>query len=202
MSTLLPPNASPLERALDESAATRLAAVPVDVVGLLYDPQRIPAQLLPWLAWAWSVDEWSPDWTEAQQRAAVAASFTVHQLKGTRGAVRRAVEAIYASARITEWFENGSEPGTFDVDVEVTDEPVTEQTIADLIRVVTASKNVRSHFDLRVIATVRGTVRTAAGTSGGDIVTVLPWYQREITSTGSVRHAAALTSYDTVEVFP
>ena len=53
--SLLPHNASPQERAI-EAATARLADVPVPLRDL-WNPETCPAELLPWLAWAFGVDE-------------------------------------------------------------------------------------------------------------------------------------------------
>ena len=51
---LLPANATPLERALAETTA-RLSDVAVPIRDL-WSPENCPTELLPWLAWALSVD--------------------------------------------------------------------------------------------------------------------------------------------------
>jgi phage tail P2-like protein len=92
VSNLLPPNATAQEHALDDSMA-RLGAVQIGIVKL-WNPQTCPANLLPWLAWALSVDEWDETWSEQQKRAMVAASYDVHSHKGTPYAIRRALAAL------------------------------------------------------------------------------------------------------------
>lgn len=101
--TLLPSNATAQEIALD------LATSRVGDVGAplrpLWDPETCPAALLPWLAWALSVDEWEPEWPEDRKRQVIAASVEVHRKKGTRAAVRQAVAAAgYGDAQIVEFF--------------------------------------------------------------------------------------------------
>lgn len=91
MTSLLPPNSTPLERAL-EGASQRLDAVPVPI-DTLWSAGRCPAPLLPWLAWSLSVDTWEADWPETVKRAVIAASFRVHQRKGTVASVREALAA-------------------------------------------------------------------------------------------------------------
>lgn len=101
--TLLPDNATAQEIALD-LATSRIGDVTVDIRAVM-NPQACPAHLLPWLAWALSVDEWDAEWTEATKRAAVAASVGVHRRKGTRAAVRAAIAAAgYGDAELVERF--------------------------------------------------------------------------------------------------
>ena len=101
MSDLLPPNRTPLEAALDRTTS-RLGDVPVPIKDL-WSPNRCPVALLPWLAWALSVDEWDSDWPEARKREAIAASIEFHRYKGTVWSVREALRRIgYKEVEIEE----------------------------------------------------------------------------------------------------
>jgi hypothetical protein len=84
--SVLPPNASAQERTL-EDVAWRLTDPP-DIAEVT-DPSAIPASLLPWLAWAMSVDVWTSAETEAVKRNSVATSIELHRLKGTVEGFRR-----------------------------------------------------------------------------------------------------------------
>jgi len=55
--SVLPPNATPFERNL-ESAGWRLGDDGPAGIRSLWNPQSIPAALLPWLAWALGVEAW------------------------------------------------------------------------------------------------------------------------------------------------
>lgn len=109
---LLPPNATALERALAQAAS--MPHTP-EVLAWLGDSQRCPVELLPWLAWAVSVDEWQDDWTEARKRAAVRAAVELHRKKGTPWAVLRALavhgfedcEIIEYASFLQAWQESG-----------------------------------------------------------------------------------------------
>lgn len=101
MSNLLPPNATIQEHALDDSTA-RVGAVPVEITKL-WNAETCPIDMLAWLAWALSVDEWDETWTEAQKRATVSASYTVHSHKGTPFAIKSALQALgYDNVQIKE----------------------------------------------------------------------------------------------------
>jgi len=64
--SLLPPNATALEHAAD-AAMARIADVNVPIRDL-WNPDLCPEALLPWLAWALSVEPWDADWPVWQQR--------------------------------------------------------------------------------------------------------------------------------------
>ena len=113
--SLLPPNATAAEVAI-EAAAARVGAVPVPIRDS-WNPATCPAALLPWLGWAFSVDDWDPQWSEERQRAVVAAAVEVHRRKGTRGAVLAALAAAgWPSAEVFEGWGRHFYDGSFSHD--------------------------------------------------------------------------------------
>ena len=99
--TLLPHNVTAAELALE--AVLRDAFTPPVPLREIWDPATCPVALLPWLAGAFSVDDWDPDWSEDARRAAISQAFPVHQKKGTVGAVKKAVAAAgYGDAVVVE----------------------------------------------------------------------------------------------------
>lgn len=112
--SLLPPsNTGAAEYALEQVSA-RIEDFR-DTIRPLWSVEDCPEALLEQLAWALSVDEWEPDWTEASRREVVRRSVTIHRKKGTIGAIRRALIASgYGDAEIIEGartqFYNGAAP--------------------------------------------------------------------------------------------
>jgi len=113
--SVLPTGATPLEKALLTAELAALADVDVERVATIWDPHNCPDRLLPWLAWALSVDVWDNEWPEATKRRVIAASPAVHRLKGTSGAVRRALDAVAVDAQLVEWWQSvpAGRRGTF-----------------------------------------------------------------------------------------
>lgn len=171
MSSLLPPNATDQERALEETAS-RLSGVPVPL-RQLWNPDTCPANLLPWLAWAFSLDEWSDTWTEAQQRAAIKASYGVHRSKGTIGAVKQALAALGFTVRVQEWFNQipAGNPYTYRLLLEVDQVGYGQADLQKLLDVVDASKNLRSHLDTIVpqVASSAEVFVAAAALAGSEL---------------------------------
>lgn len=198
--SLLPMNATPQERALAETVS-RISDVPV-LVRESHDPQRCPESLLPWLAWAYSVDEWQPHWTTQQKRDVVASSVEVHRRKGTLKAVIETVQSLGYRTKIVEWFENNQPEFTFDVNIYITDQPVNAQTIASARRMVTAAKNERSHFDINLIPTTENklTVKTAALLSR--VIRVGPYQPKLVSASGVMNVVSAVFMRRTIRVEP
>ena len=105
MTTLLPPNSTALETAVDLAAAKSIESIPEKIIYDQWHPQFCPVHLLGFLAWALSVDDWSPDWPEDTKRAVIAASLEVHQHKGTLASVHRVLTALSVSTDIYEYPE-------------------------------------------------------------------------------------------------
>jgi phage tail P2-like protein len=102
--SLLPSSSSALERELAALSA-RLDEIDPAVISTIWDAWRIPAALLPWLAWALSVDLWDDAWSEITKRQACAESPAYHRIKGTRKAVETALNYSGRSWTLTEWFD-------------------------------------------------------------------------------------------------
>jgi len=145
-SDLLSPNATTAERALALTVA-RLSDVPVPVA-TLWNPATCPAAVLPWLAWALSVDHWDTTWSETVNRAKVAESLRLHATKGTPAAVEQAVVVAGApNARVVEWWEYAGDPYHFSVEVDLAEDAVTVAIQEAVESTIAAFKNVRSVCD-------------------------------------------------------
>jgi len=146
MADLLPINATPLERDLANTTA-RISDVPVPV-DTMWDPDNCPEALLPWLAWAMSVDEWDSTWTTAYKREVIKASVNIHRHKGTIGALRDALSALGMDLTVVEWFEEDPKARayTFAVNVVLNTQPMTLEEQQRIFSIVDAYKNKRSEL--------------------------------------------------------
>ena len=169
MNSLLPPNASPLERDL-EAIITESADLPIQIRSL-WDPWSCPASLLPWLAWAVSVDDWQDAWPEQIQRQAIEASFEVHRYKGTPYAVQRALDSLGIRTEVVEWWEpQGSGlPGTMRVTALLNDNIsggeglINAEMLSLVTRAVEKAKRGSIHFDVELGIALAEAFTLAAG---------------------------------------
>ena len=127
-SRLLPTGSSPLEVAAAKACA-EIEKTPVRIREL-WNPDTCPANLLPWLAWAFSVDRWDDKWPEATKRAVIRDAYFIHCHKGTIGAIRRVVEPLGYLIEVREWWQLNEEPGTFRIVVGVLEQGITEEICA------------------------------------------------------------------------
>ena len=170
---LLPSNATQLEIDL-ALTMDRITDVPV-LVREVWDPDLCPAALLPWLAWAFSVDTWDSRWTESQKRETIRTSIRVHKYKGTIGAVKEALIALGFGAEVIEWFNQSPEgdPYTYKLKLEADQIGVDLAGLMKILDVVDYSKNLRSHMDaFEVSAKSDATVYVGSAAGVGSEITL------------------------------
>jgi len=202
MTNLLPPNAKQLERLAAEALA-QIERVPVPIRDLL-NPDRCPVQLLPYLAWAFSVDRWDSTWSEATKRQVIKGSYFIHSRKGTIGALRRVVEPLGYLIEIVEWFNTVPEgvPGTFALKVGVLDTGITEEMYQELERLIDDAKPVTRHLTgLAISLESNGNLNISVALYEGDEIDVYPPVMRDIEVSGTIGVVGREHSIDTLDVY-
>lgn len=169
--SILPPNASQLERDIDRVVADRMDGLSL-AISALWSADEALEEHLPWLASAVSVDVWKGHWPEHVKRQAIKASFDVHRLKGTYGAVRRALDALGVRSVLTEWFETDGAPYTFKIRayageyLDPSKTPLLDSDYETLLRdVIDAVKPVRAQFEFELAARLPMTLAPIAHAS-------------------------------------
>ena len=160
--SLLPPNASDLERALETLVGAR-----IDDIGLplrdLWSADNCPEELLPWLAWALSIDQWSTEWPLNIRRARVAAAIAIQRIKGSAQSLSDVIASFGGSLVLREWFQMDPPgvPHTFEVlatlggqSADVPSAEFVDAVIAEVAR----TKPVRSHFTFTLGLSARGAI--------------------------------------------
>ncbi|MEC9305270.1 MAG: phage tail protein I [Pseudomonadota bacterium] len=112
--SLLPENASSLERAFERAFLDLLGEIEAPFPGLL-DPQQTPAEFLPYLANDRGVAEWESAAADNQKRKTVAAAWPMQRLAGTREALDRAIRLANFDAVFYPWHETGGAPFTLEI---------------------------------------------------------------------------------------
>ncbi|MDE1910734.1 MAG: phage tail protein I [Pseudomonas sp.] len=200
---LLPGNSTPLERHAAKALA-QIQRVPIPLRQLC-NPNTCPVPLLPYLAWAFSVDRWDSNWTEATKRAAIRSSRYIHAHKGTIGALRRVVEPLGYLIEVMEWWQTVPEgvPGTFALKVGVLDTGITEEMYLELTWLIDDAKPVTRHLTgLAISLETKGAMNIGVALYEGDVIDVYPPVQRDINVTGYIGVVGREHSIDTLDVYP
>lgn len=175
ISQLLPTGSTPLEKRAAEILKTAVEN-PVIIADLI-NPDKCPAPLLAYLAWAFSVDKWDENWTEEVKRIAIKQSFFIHKHKGTIAAIKRVIEPIGYLIELKEWFNMQPQgiAGTFNLTIEVPESGLNEQTYNELVRLIEDVKPVSRHLtQLAIAISPTGNLNAFFGQNSGEIITVYP----------------------------
>ena len=143
----LPPSYLPKEHALDRLRGaiygTSLRELPTVATQVL-NPKETPQRLLDTLAHFYSVDFYRRDFTQSEKREVIASSIELKRLKGTIGAVTKALSNLGLGVEIAEWYSYGGEPFRFKLDIDSGSREITQE-LSDLVYEMTQEyKNARS----------------------------------------------------------
>ena len=159
--SLLPANSRTLERELAHLTA-QLETIEVPF-SRIWDADSCPAEYLPFLAYAWSIDEWDDAWSVETQRDVISNSIWVHQRKGTLSAVKRALALMNYDLSLYEWFETAPKgaPGTFSIQVEANSINIFD-SVAQIRAAIDAVKRLSAHYIIYFATTINATIATYA----------------------------------------
>ena len=181
--TILPLNSTAFETAAEEVTTAVLENLRPQS-RYLWNPGKCPEHLLSHLAWALSVDVWDNNWDVDVKREVLKNAYEVHSVKGTIGALRTALKPVKYQCEIVEWFQkpqsSSPKPYTFDIKVIATNgQNFSERNYLNIIRIINAAKNARSHFNLKISNEIRGIRFNKACTVSGELVKVYPFRIKE-----------------------
>jgi len=179
--SLLPRNATPLEHQAAQALA-QIQRVPIPL-RQLYNPDRCPLPLLPYLAWAFSVDRWDSQWPESAKRSAIRSAYYIHSRKGTLGSLRRVVEPLGFVIEVVEWWQTVpfGPRATFAMNISVSEIGITEQMYQELTWLIDDAKPLTRHLvSLDIILETRVDSHAAIAIDDGDEIEVYPWVNPDI----------------------
>jgi phage tail P2-like protein len=200
---LLPSTSTPLERQAAQALA-QIQRVPIPL-RTLYNPDLCPLPLLPYLAWAFSVDRWDSKWTEAAKRAAIRSAYYIHSRKGTIGSLRRVVEPLGYLIEIIEWWQTVpvGPRATFKLKVGVLDTGITEEMYQELTWLIDDARPLTRHLTgLAISLETTGSVHIGACITEGDEIDIYPPTQRDIEVTGYIHQGGREHQIDTMDIYP
>lgn len=200
--SLLPGNSTPLERQAAQALA-QIQRVPIPL-RTLYNPDQCPLPLLPYLAWAFSVDRWDSKWAESAKRSAIRAAHYIHSRKGTIGSLRRVVEPLGYLIEIIEWWQTVpiGPRATFALKVGVLDTGITEEMYQELTWLIDDAKPLTRHLSgLAISLETEGHLNIQVTLYEGDEIDVYPPAMKDIEITGHFGVVGREHSIDTLDVY-
>lgn len=200
--SILPGNLPELER-LIESTEQRITELDIPIE-TLWNPWECPAVVLPWLAWAVSVDVWDTNWTEQTKRQVIAASPYLHSIKGTPLAVKTALETLNLDSDYREWheLEPKGAPGTFEIDVYVSDSGITQNLINNADLSIKRNKRATAHYQLKISLLSKSEMRIGCASISSFSPTIYPHYQSDISSGTAISIATASKFINKTTIYP
>ena len=163
--SLLPLNATALERALEAAVAA-----PIDVpIRTLWSSADCPAHLLPYLAWALGVEDWDPDWPVAVKRAAVANAFQIHREKGTLAGLKRLLDTAGAEYEYTE------RPAGVPMTAKLAIFNSNAVYLPDIAPAINRVKRLSLDLDIELRAAVMGEIPVAGGLGAVTVIEISDW---------------------------
>lgn len=198
--SLLPPNATALERDI-EQATSRAVDAEIDT---LWDADRIPEHLLPWLAWAVGVRQWSPEWSEVRKRKAVKSALGIRRYAGTKGAMNSVLEAHgIEHGSIKEWFDYGGQPGCFRLELNVDGIGLSARAYQQLFDGLNQAKRLSAHFDpAKVSMATRGKGHVGIGRHASGFITLTPHRSTHIETRGHFRTSTGQQASTSITLTP
>lgn len=144
---LLPPNHTPFESDL-ETVSSRISDIPVTIRDL-WNPDTCPLELLPWLAWALSIDSWKDYWPESVKRARLRNAIAISKRKGTRQSLNDVIASFGIEMELDETNANLA-PFQFNIKIDVNNVGAQNSEFTrDIVEEISRTKRSASYFELQ-----------------------------------------------------
>lgn len=171
MSSLLPPNATALEKAI-EQLGEKITALPVPFVSL-HRIDSCPEQFLPWLAWEHRVEYWNPDWSEADKRNAITNAETFNAQRGTRSSLQSLLDTVVTGYQLIAWHQFNPKGTPYTFVVRVPDQILLSiEQLAQIYTAVDATKSQRDLYSVDARVKTDGHMVVAGAVHFGESVTL------------------------------
>lgn len=145
--SLLPINHSVFERSL-ELTSSRIDNIPTPIRDV-WNPQTCPLELLPWLAWAYSIDSWKDYWPESVKRSILEKAIEVSKRKGTRQSLLDVVSSFGIEMNIDETSTTLA-PFQFNVEIDINTVGAQDNEFTrDVVNELSRTKRSSSYFELQ-----------------------------------------------------
>ena len=169
MSSLLPPNATKLEKNI-EQLGEKISSLPVPFVDL-HRIDRCPVTHLPWLAWQHRVEYWQPEWSEPEKRNAISESESFNAQRGTRSSISSLLSTVVDNFQLKAWHElqPPQQPFTFVVMIS-TQHLLSIEQLLQVQTAIDATKSARDNYSISARIQSEGSFFIGAACISGETV--------------------------------
>lgn len=200
--SLLPENATPLERAFERAFADLLEEIDAPFPELL-DPHQTPPAFLPYLAADRGVNEWDANASDEEKRATVAAAWPTKRLAGTRRALELAVRSLGLEPEVIAWHKTDPAGTPYSLHVIAVNSDVLDaDTQTRLEARLEAAKAERDVLTLEVVGESRGWAYVGAVTYDGEATQIYPYVAEDAEVRGLFTIGLGLDTIDAASVYP
>lgn len=168
MSSLLPPNATKLEKNI-EQIGQRTTQLPIPFVEL-HRVELCPVQFLAWLAWDHRVEYWRSDWNEAEKRQAISESKAFNAQRGTRSSIENLISKSANNYQLKAWHEFNPPQPPFTFVVIINELSVSIEQLLQIQTAVEATKSARDNFSISAKVVSSGQFQMTGACHSGETV--------------------------------
>ena len=185
--SLLPNHKSKFDKKIDEFIGLRFEGLDLGAIDTL--ASSCPESLLPILAASFDVD--IDGLSQSEDRELIKNAFEIHYYSGTFYSLNKALSALYADAKVKEWFDYSGLPYHFKLELDASKNGVSPQTLKRSDEIINTYKNVRSVYDgASIKATASINLKAYSYTFSGENISVDPYVVSNISQRASFKIGA------------
>jgi phage tail P2-like protein len=103
-----------------------------------------PVSVIPALAWEMGVTYWEESWSEEQKRGALKSAAAVNKIRGTPGAMKRALAAVGRDIQLVSWHQEEPKKQPYTFRLIISGESITPDEMRKTFNQAMDAKNGRS----------------------------------------------------------
>ena len=185
--SLLPNHKSKFDKKFDLLFGVRFEDLDIGVINTL--ASKAPKNLLPVLAASFDVG--IDGLNENEARELIKNAFEIHYYSGTFYSLNKALSALYADAKVKEWFDYAGLPYHFKLELDASKNGVSPQTLKRSDEIINAYKNVRSVYDgANIKVGIKADVKAYSYAISGENISVDPYVISNINQRASFKVGA------------
>lgn len=196
--SLLPNHKSKFDKKFDELFGVRFEDLDIGVINTL--ASKAPKNLLPVLSASFDVD--IDGLNENEARELIKNAFEIHYYSGTFYSLNKALSALYADAKVKEWFDYAGLPYHFRLELDASKNGVSPQTLKRSDEIINTYKNVRSVYDgANIKVGIKADVKAYSYALSGENISVTPYVVSNINENAKFK-AGATTQINEIISIP